>query len=127
MNPLAAEWVAKAEADWAVAARELARSDKGSADIVAYHAQQCAEKYLKACLVEAGVVPPRTHDLRIVAGSESSLAAATGPSHAALRALSRLAVIARYPGYTATLSQAETAVRTAEAVRALCRKRLALP
>jgi HEPN domain-containing protein len=93
---------------------------------VAYHAQQSAEKYLKACLVEAGIQPPRTHDLRVIAALEPGLAGSTAPLQAALRALSRLAAIGRYPGYVATLQQAETALCTAESVRTLCRKRLGL-
>jgi hypothetical protein len=54
------------------------------------------------------------------------LAGSTAPLRAALRALSRLAAIGRYPGYVATLQQAETALCTAESVRTLCRKRLGL-
>jgi HEPN domain-containing protein len=35
-------------------------------DTVCFHAQQCAEKYLKALLLQAGSEPPKTHDLRLL-------------------------------------------------------------
>jgi HEPN domain-containing protein len=35
-------------------------------DTATYHAQQAAEKFLKAALVEQGIIPRRTHDLKEV-------------------------------------------------------------
>lgn len=35
-------------------------------DTVCFHAQQAAEKYLKAYLVLQGSIPPRTHDLGLL-------------------------------------------------------------
>jgi HEPN domain-containing protein len=32
-------------------------------EISCYHAQQCAEKSLKACLILKNITPPRIHDL----------------------------------------------------------------
>ena len=32
-------------------------------DSVCFHAQQCAEKYLKARLQDLGIIVPKTHDL----------------------------------------------------------------
>lgn len=50
MNPITLEWVAKAEGDFATAERELNVKDGPNYDAVRFHAQQCAEKYLKARL-----------------------------------------------------------------------------
>ena len=63
MTPLAQEWVDKAEADW-IATGQLIRVRKSpNYDLICYEAQQSAEKYLKARLVEAGLSVARTHNL----------------------------------------------------------------
>lgn len=63
MNLIAGEWIAKAEGDFATAQRELGATDRPNYDAVCFHAQQCAEKYLKAFLQEANFAFPKTHDL----------------------------------------------------------------
>ena len=63
MKPITGEWIAKAEGDSATAQREPGATDNPNYDAVCFHAQQCAEKYLKAFLQEANVSFPRTHDL----------------------------------------------------------------
>jgi HEPN domain-containing protein len=45
----------------------LLRSRKrGRYDGICFHAQQCAEKYLKAKMVEAGKPFSKTHDLEVL-------------------------------------------------------------
>ena len=63
MNAVLKEWIAKAEGDFATATRELAATEQPNYDAVCFHAQQCAEKYLKALLIASGVTPPKIHDL----------------------------------------------------------------
>ena len=63
MPPDLAEWVAKAEADWATARREFRVRRQVNFDAVCFHAQQCVEKYLKARLILAHIHFPKTHDL----------------------------------------------------------------
>ncbi len=63
MNPLTAEWVDKAESDFAVMERESRVRKRPAFDIVCFPAQQCVEKYLKARLCEAGLESGRVHDL----------------------------------------------------------------
>jgi HEPN domain-containing protein len=63
MNALVAEWVAKAEADFNTARRELRVRRAPNYDGVCYHSQQCAEKMLKAFLVAEQLRPPPTHNL----------------------------------------------------------------
>ena len=48
MTELATEWVAKAEGDLRTAQREMAATEFPNYDAVAFHSQQCVEKYLKA-------------------------------------------------------------------------------
>ncbi len=66
MHPLTAEWISKAEGDFASAQRELRARNSPNYDAACFHAQQCAEKYLKARLQEAGQYIPRTHDLVVL-------------------------------------------------------------
>jgi len=54
MKPETMEWVDKADADLDTAKREATVVESPNYDAVCFHAQQCAEKYLKAVLVEVG-------------------------------------------------------------------------
>ncbi|QQR80764.1 MAG: HEPN domain-containing protein [Deltaproteobacteria bacterium] len=57
------EWVEKAEHDLKNAEHTLTLGDDCPFDTVCFHAQQCAEKYLKALLTYLEINFPRTHDL----------------------------------------------------------------
>ena len=63
MKPIAAEWVSKAEGDFAILERECRARKNPSYDGACFHAQQCAEKYLEARLCEAGISFGKIHDL----------------------------------------------------------------
>ena len=63
MNPLTAEWVAKAEGDYVCVQREWKARKNPNHDALCFHAQQCAEKYLKAILQETSRRIDRTHKL----------------------------------------------------------------
>src|SRR6266852_9206884 len=63
MQPLTAEWVDKAEGDFATLLREIRARKRPNYDSACFHAQQCTEKYLKARLQEAGIPFGKTHDL----------------------------------------------------------------
>ena len=52
MNPPTLEWIEKAEDDFAIAGRELRARNNSDYGAACFHAQQCAEKYLKAFLQE---------------------------------------------------------------------------
>jgi HEPN domain-containing protein len=112
------QWLTKAEDDLA-AAQDMLRGNKPYRWIVCYHAQQAAEKYIKACLVHRGTEPPRLHDLaellRVLASKDRALA---DRLHEA-RTLSAYAVDARYPGDapSPTHEDAHEAVRLAAKVR----------
>ena len=68
MKAATRDWIAKAEGDFQ-AASALARTRKVPLpDHVCFHCQQCAEKYLKARLEEAGIHFPKTHDLEVLLG-----------------------------------------------------------
>jgi HEPN domain-containing protein len=63
MTPLTQEWVDKAEGDFLTATRELRARKSPNYDTVCFHAQQSAEKYLKARLKEENVPFGKTHNL----------------------------------------------------------------
>jgi HEPN domain-containing protein len=46
-NPLALEWLVKADADYVTANRELRARKMPNYDAACFHAQQCVEKLLK--------------------------------------------------------------------------------
>ena len=59
---LAGEWVKKADLDFKTVVRLSAESE--FRDIVGFHAQQAAEKYLKALLTRHQIGFPKTHVIR---------------------------------------------------------------
>jgi HEPN domain-containing protein len=121
----ARRWVMKAEDDLRAARILLAMTDDCPFAIVCFHAQQCAEKYLKALLTVAQHDVPYTHDLGVIA---SHLGAAgklpSGIDVSDLATLVPHAVGSRYPDDMATLGRgdAEDAVALAGSVRAASRK-----
>lgn len=105
---------------------EAARSKPGRhvrARHVAFHAQQAAEKALKAALVLEGVHPPRTHDLdELRTLLPAGWRVKTKP--ASLSQLSDFAAESRYPDFAIQVTplQAATAVRQAMTVVRLVRE-----
>lgn len=66
-DPDSARWWYRVALGDLAAARALKRDDSLPARIAASHAQQAAEKALKAVIALAGADPPRTHDLLVLA------------------------------------------------------------
>jgi HEPN domain-containing protein len=127
MQPLTAEWVAKAEADIATARRELRARKAPNYDAACFHAQQCAEKYLKALLQEAAIAFPRTHDLVVLLNLLPTPDPALTALLADLRLLTAFGVAFRYPGASANQVMARDAVSRCLAARAAARQSLSLP
>jgi HEPN domain-containing protein len=125
MKRLTKEWVKKAEADL-LAATALADEDLSVHEVVCFHCQHAAEKYLKALLQESGDPVPRTHDLVELLSLVTPHYPVRGLPRG-LKSLSDFAVEPRYPGKSATKRQAQAALRWAGKVRAACRGLLGLP
>ena len=119
------QWVEKAENDLRTAELTLAVEELCPFDTVCFHAQQCAEKYLKALLLAAGIEPPRTHNLRVLS-QRLSLGLPAELKAEDLLLLNRYSVETRYPGEwePITRQDAERAVAIARQVRESVRKRL---
>jgi HEPN domain-containing protein len=121
MNLLTQEWISKAEGDFASSGRELRARKDPNYDSACFHAQQCAEKYLKARLMEANVTFRRSHDLLMLL----NLVLPIEPSWQALMPrLSQLTIFAvdfRYPGMTADRALAKEAYAACKEVRQVIR------
>jgi len=90
------KWIKKAENDLLVITNNLA-SENIPVDACCFHAQQAAEKYLKAYLISKEIAFPKIHDLIAL----DNLCININPSfvkiqQAALR-LSDYAIVPRYP------------------------------
>ena len=103
--------IGKAEDDWHVAELSYRARKHPSYDAAVFHAQQCAEKYLKARLEEAGIAFSRTHDLLVL----HHLVLSVEPGWIVLQPflifLNPFAVAYRYPGISATEGDAKDALK----------------
>jgi len=120
-----AKWVRKAETDWEVA-HKLGDENPPPRDVVCFHCQQAAEKYLKALLQESGYVVPKTHDLVNVLNLLLPGDATLAPLRRKSRSLTQYAVHYRYPGDFASKRQMEAALRHVDQIRLECRSKLHL-
>jgi HEPN domain-containing protein len=96
MREIVEGWLHKARNDF-VAAEMLLASRDGPPDVVCYHAQQAAEKSIKALLTARGMAFPKTHDLDELLALLPSTSK-TRTAVADLAELSDAAVASRYPG-----------------------------
>lgn len=126
MLPITCEWVDKAEGDFATAGRELQVKVNPNYDAVCFHAQQCAEKYLKARLQEASIFFGKTHDLSTLLDLLLPVEASWDALRADLQALTVFAVSYRYPGESADDSDARESVAKCQNIRLVVRKSLGL-
>jgi HEPN domain-containing protein len=121
MKPITREWINKAEGDWGSAQRDYRARKDPNYDGACFHAQQCAEKYLKARLVEAGLRFGRTHDLEALLRLVLPVEPAWNAFSTDLDFLNDFAVDYRYPGVSATKGTAKDAVASCRRVRRMIR------
>jgi len=119
------QWIEKAEHDIRNAEYTLTLKKNCPFDTVCFHAQQCAEKYLKALLVSKSIDFPKTHDLRILmqlVPKEVKL----GLRMNEVLPLNRYTIEARYPGdwEPITRKEAKEALAIARMVRQAVRVHL---
>jgi HEPN domain-containing protein len=115
------QWIEKAEHDIRNAEHTLTLKKNCPFDTVCFHAQQCAEKYLKALLVSRSVDFPKTHDLRILmqmVPKEVKL----GLRMNEVLPLNRYTIEARYPGDWEPITRKEAK----EALAIACKVRQAV-
>ncbi len=117
-NELVRQWLEKAQLDLDVAWNLVSQGTR-FLPAAAFHAQQAAEKYLKALLVHYQIEFPKTHDLGELL---DLLAPVEGPlvsSLAEATALNPYSVDMRYPGEMPEISEdeAKQATELAQTVR----------
>jgi len=117
MRPLTTEWIQKAEGDLATAHRELRARKSPNFDAACFHAQQSAEKYLKALLQENGLVFGKTHNLSLLLDLLRERYPRLELLRPTLAILNAYAVEYRYPGESAEKEVAQRAVKMAETVK----------
>jgi HEPN domain-containing protein len=122
MKPITREWVEKAEGDFRSARRELRVRSHPNHDLVCFLSQQCAEKYLKAQLVEAGISFPKTHDLVALLKMLLPVEPLLASVRCNVDGLTDYAVEFRYPSESATKEEARAALADCHAVRMETRK-----
>jgi HEPN domain-containing protein len=126
MNALTVEWVDRAEQDFEAALRVTKPGEAPLTEIACFHCQQCAEKYLKAFLIENNVAFKRIHflsdHLQLCLGIDPTFTTLSKD----LASLEIYAVKIRYPGLTATAGMAQAALAAAARVRTFIRARLGL-
>jgi HEPN domain-containing protein len=116
-DDLVRQWVLKAEEDFG-ALQQLLKNPLFP-NVVGFHSQQAAEKYLKALLLNYGLEFPKTHDLvdllERLEKKRPSIAAKLDKA----KWLSPVAVSTRYPGNMAevTIEEAKEAARIVAQVR----------
>ncbi len=116
MKGVIEEWLNKAESDLEVCRELLNR--KRFADIVAFHAQQAAEKYLKALWEFFDMNVVKVHDLYFL--KEGLISKTMGINELRdddLYFLTEFAVDFRYPGESATVKEVRKAYKIALKVR----------
>ncbi len=126
MKPLTVEWVKKAEADFATMEREYRARKSPNYDGLCFHAQQCAEEYLRGRLSEAGIRFKPIHGLKPLLKQ----AMAVEPGWAAYRAdlgfLSGFGIGCLYPGRYVNRATAISARKHLRAFRLAARQALGL-
>jgi len=94
---IVAQWVARADEDLSVA-RHLLAEKLPYHGAIGFHAQQAAEKFLKAYLVAHQVEFPKTHDLGRLLDLIAPVDGALATALAAAVQLTDYGVDLRYPG-----------------------------
>jgi len=97
-DPEVESYFRKAERDLATAVH-MAGEGSEFADIVCFHAEQCAEKSLKGLILALGQVPPRTHDLTVLQKALAEIDDRSKTLEGFCIALTDYAVAPRYPGW----------------------------
>lgn len=96
LKSLVSQWVTKAGRDCDAATR-LLREGAIFREIVGFHSQQAAEKYLKALLVRHQIQFPRTHDLKVL-HRLADIDSAAAKTLSGAEFLTPFGVEVRYPG-----------------------------
>lgn len=124
LNKLTAEWVDLAEEDYDLVMYSVQAGRNYRS--ICYHAQQCAEKYLKAYLQEHGVRFAKTHELTDLLALCIPLDAGFAQLQAAALGMKDYGVDPRYPGFAAGPTKAQVAYQDSLQIRTFVRAKLGI-
>jgi HEPN domain-containing protein len=127
MKPLTIEWIEKAEEDWDMLLKAYRARKRPAYNAACFHAQQCAEKYLKGWLEEAGIAFAKTHDLEQLLKQAHVIQPTWSALQTELSYLNNFSVLFRYPGRSANQAEAKKAVADCRKVRRIIRTAFGLP
>jgi HEPN domain-containing protein len=115
---VAMEWMLKSEEDLQAATHLLKMGKECPTATIAFHAQQCVEKHLKALLVVRSIEFPKTHDIEKLVGLLPLDVVISLPV-TEQRSLSIYGTVTRYPGdyEPVSVQDARKAVSMARRVR----------
>lgn len=120
------EWIDKADADYRGAVSLHRPRKEPLPDLVCYHCQQSIEKYLKAYLVWHNIAPPRIHNLEDLL-KQCATQDTTFLQHLSdVQILNQYGITIRYPGFAASVTDADEAVKLLRRLRRVLRKKLGL-
>lgn len=121
------EWVKKAESDWK-AVRILNGTEDSPGDVIVFHCQQVAEKYLKAYLSKSFGPIQKTHNLLKLAADVAKSLPSVNLLRNDLLVLNEYSVSPRYPGDFAepTATDVSNAIASAKRIRYFFRKALGI-
>jgi HEPN domain-containing protein len=101
------EWIRYAKSDLRMA--EMAMGDPGILyEDACFHAQQCAEKALKALLTHLDISFPKTHAIEVLLDLLATAGIKVPPVIDEADTLTQYAVQTRYPGKWETIDREET-------------------
>ena len=102
---LVAKWLRRAQDDLALAL--LVDDERIAPEILVFHAQQAAEKAVKALLVHSQVEFPHTHSLDTLFNLCQASGIQVSPEIADTHTLTRYAVASRYPSEVESVTRGE--------------------
>ena len=126
LGEITGQWLEKAGRDLAIVERDTNQTDPIT-DVLCFHCQQAAEKYLKAFLVSHLIKPPRDHNIKTLIDLCAEIDVGfTGLNDTAY--LSDYAVDVRYPDdfYIPSVEELRTALEDARRIRSFVMARIPL-
>ena len=127
MREITQQWIDKAEGDWLFVGWAIRVRDTPVYDHVCFHSHESAEKYLKARLVEADVLFPKTHNLPNLLTLLTPIEPDWHVLEPDLLGLKAFGVSIVYPGKDADKADTQAALRYCRAVREAARLSLEMP
>jgi HEPN domain-containing protein len=125
-NKFVKEWIEKAEGDYETIVDLRRRKRKRQLFVIAFHCQQCVEKYLKALLTLYEIEFPKQHDLEALLALLVTKDALLAALRNELKVLTPYAVNFRYPGGDISGKEVSKAVVATKRLRKIFRQRLGL-